>query len=149
MLSLDYASAMKVVINKCYGGFSLSPYAEIWLYQNGCKSLDVTPIDEYYTGSSLYFTKEKALTEWHTFLQTGKYSGLFVTTLSADEKFVINGRDVERHDPLLIQVVEEMGEKAEGPCANLRIIEIPDGTDYEVQEYDGMEWIAEKHQTWR
>jgi hypothetical protein len=58
------------------------------------------------------------------------------------------GREVERHDPRVIQVIEEMGDKADGPFAKLRIVEIPDGTDYEVSEYDGNEHIAEKHQTW-
>lgn len=30
----------------------------------------------------------------------------------------------------------------------LRIVEIPDGTDYIVGEYDGSEHIAETHRTW-
>jgi hypothetical protein len=28
------------------------------------------------------------------------------------------------------------------------VVEIPDGTDYEISEYDGNEHIAEKHRTW-
>ena len=53
-----------------------------------------------------------------------------------------------RDDPILIQVVEELGETANGRCASLKIIEIPDDVEWTIGEYDGQEWIAEKHRTW-
>lgn len=60
--------------------------------------------------------------------------------------------DLPRHHPLLIECVEALGgehrEGASGPCAALKIVEIPDGVDYEIEEYDGSEWIAEKHRKW-
>jgi hypothetical protein len=28
------------------------------------------------------------------------------------------------------------------------VIEIPDDVEWEVEEYDGLEWVAEKHRTW-
>jgi len=56
--------------------------------------------------------------------------------------------DDKRTDPELIRVVELLGEKADGSCANIRVIEIPDGIDYTIEEYDGMEWVAERHETW-
>ena len=57
-------------------------------------------------------------------------------------------REIERHDPALIQAVEELGSKANGSHAELSVVEIPDGVDYIVEEYDGMEHIAEAHRTW-
>jgi len=30
----------------------------------------------------------------------------------------------------------------------LKIVEIPDDVDWEINEDDGSEWIAEKHRTW-
>ena len=50
--------------------------------------------------------------------------------------------EIRRDDPELIKVVEEMGEDAEGSSADLEIVEIPDdATDWEVDEYDGLERI--------
>lgn len=59
------------------------------------------------------------------------------------------GRWEDRADALLVRVVEELGEAANGAHAKLAVVEIPDGTDYEISEYDGLEHIAEKHRTWR
>lgn len=57
--------------------------------------------------------------------------------------------ELNRTDSDLISVIEELGtEKASSGLAELKIVEIPDGTEYSIQEYDGVEWIAEKHQTW-
>lgn len=54
----------------------------------------------------------------------------------------------DRTDPVLIKVIEELGEKADGCFAKLKIIDIPDDIEYEICEYDGYEHIAEKHRTW-
>lgn len=57
-------------------------------------------------------------------------------------------RDVARDDPYLVQVVKELGMGANGTHANLKIIEIPGDVEWMVSEYDGAEWVAEKHRTW-
>jgi hypothetical protein len=56
--------------------------------------------------------------------------------------------DLCRADPLLVQVVEELGEFADGRHAELKIVEIPDDVKWQIDEYDGLEWVAEKHRTW-
>jgi len=48
----------------------------------------------------------------------------------------------------LIAVIEELGEEANGRCAEIAIVEIPDDVEWEVDEYDGKEWVAEIHRTW-
>lgn len=53
--------------------------------------------------------------------------------------------NVDRNDPILIQVVETLGEKANGRYSELRVVEIPDDIKWQVEEYDGSEWIAEAH----
>ena len=56
--------------------------------------------------------------------------------------------DIERDDPYLVKIVREMGADANGSYANLKVVEIPGDVDWEIGEYDGREWVAEKHRTW-
>ena len=49
---------------------------------------------------------------------------------------------ISRTDPRLIEVVSTLGEAANGCCARLAIVSIPDeATDWEIDEYDGSEGI--------
>jgi len=57
-------------------------------------------------------------------------------------------RDISRDDPYLIKIVKDLGSEAGGKYAKLKIVEIPADVDWIVQDYDGAEWIAEKHRTW-
>lgn len=61
---------------------------------------------------------------------------------------IVSSLDIERNDPRLIQIVEELGEDAAGYGAMLKIVEIPDDVEWEIDEYDGSEWVAEKHRRW-
>ena len=56
--------------------------------------------------------------------------------------------DIKRDDPNLIEVIEELGPMAYGDCAELKIVEIPDDVEWEIEEYDGIEWVSEAHRTW-
>jgi hypothetical protein len=58
-------------------------------------------------------------------------------------------RDIARDDPVLIQIVEDMGTKADGTFAALKVVEVPDDVNWYIEEYDGREWVAERHRTWR
>ncbi len=86
---------MKVVINRCFGGFGLS--------QAACDFLGVESSDEL---------------------------------------------DGDRANLKLVECVEKLGSKANGSCANLVVVEIPDNTQYHIEEYDGLESIDENHQSW-
>lgn len=57
--------------------------------------------------------------------------------------------EAKRDDPALIQVIETLGEAANSRYAKLKIIEIPDNVEWQIEEYDGYEWVAEQHRTWR
>ena len=57
--------------------------------------------------------------------------------------------NVERSDPNLVRVVEELGSGANGDFSMLKVVEIPDDVEWHVQDNDGDEWIAESHRTWR
>ena len=58
-------------------------------------------------------------------------------------------RDIPRDDPYLVKVVKELGMAANGTHANLKIVEVPGDVEWIICEYDGAEWVAEKHRTWQ
>ena len=49
--------------------------------------------------------------------------------------------DCTRHDPILVQAVEELGPKANGIHADLKIATV--SGPYRIEEYDGSETIME------
>jgi hypothetical protein len=147
---------MKVVINECYGGFGLSSKAmsriaelqgrECYTFDlkteptsDGYKSSYV-PVDPNSERAYYYFD----IPNPNEVIKNDKTWSKHQYDLHSIENF-----DKDRSNPLLIRVVEELGEEANGDCAELKIVEIPDGTDFIIQEYDGIEWVAEKHRTWR
>jgi hypothetical protein len=56
--------------------------------------------------------------------------------------------DIDRDDPVLVRLVEELGDEVNTRYSELKIVEIPDGIEWTVCEYDGLEWVAEAHRTW-
>lgn len=47
-----------------------------------------------------------------------------------------------RHDPILVNVVEQLGEKASAEHSCL-VVETIHGNKYLIEEYDGMEYVVE------
>lgn len=59
-----------------------------------------------------------------------------------DPKSSNQSRDIPRDDPALVQTILDLGhDTAAGGFASLTIRDLPPGTRYRIQEYDGMEWI--------
>jgi hypothetical protein len=142
---------MKLVVNKCYGGFSLSLLAQQeYLKCQGKEAYFYEQVEyNFRTGKDLFkrVTLEKIEGNRNLFCYT-IMKDLGETTTELDTDFFFSSRDIPRNDPDLVTVVEELGEKADGGCAELRIIEIPDDVNWQIEEYDGMEHIAEVHRTW-
>lgn len=90
---------MKIVINDCHGGFSLSKEA-------------------------LALFNERA--------------GTVIT----------HERNIERNNPILVEIVEQLGESADGRYAELKVVDIPDDVQWHIDEYDGWETIHENHRVW-
>ena len=123
----------KVVINTCYGGFRASRRAHERHAELIGKKLFVIPDPKY-----------KAYIEYYSF-EDLTYEE-FVKDMKAYE---LDLNVMDRSNPLLVQVVEELGSGASVKTSDLEIVEIPDDVDWEIQEYDGKEWVSEKHRTWR
>lgn len=107
----------KIVYNACFGGFSLSDkaicrYAEL-------KGLTLYPEPLGYFNMSNYYTEPPG----------------------EKVRATLYDREIDRADPLLVQVVEELGEDANGMCADLQIEDVPTGTAYRIDDYDGNERV--------
>ena len=117
----------KIVFNTCFGGASLSDKA----------------IERYaeLKGITLYKSPEEPIYGTNYYLCTEEV----YNTLSDLEKrdFYFYSHDIfrDRTDPVLVQVIEELGDAANGWSADLQICELPAGTKYHIDEYDGIETV--------
>jgi hypothetical protein len=112
-----------IVINACHGGFGLSRDAEL----------------HYLERAGIAYTLEER-EDRHSTLTKGPY-------------IMVNGnhwfdRHIARDDPALVDVVRDLGSQANGRHAELKIVTIPADVEWQIDEYDGQEWVAEKHRTW-
>ena len=57
--------------------------------------------------------------------------------------------DIPRDCPVLVSMIEEQGTAINGTFSDLKVVEIPDGIRWYIDEYDGLEHVAERHRTWR
>jgi len=96
---------LKIVINSCHGGFSLSEKAQKLFCQY-------------------------SMIEWKDWQEDWSYY------------------DIERNDQYLVRVIEELGDDANGRFSELKLVNIPDEVEWQIEEYDGLEWVAEKHRIW-
>lgn len=127
----------KIVINDCFGGFGLS-------YKGLMRYAELKGMSLY---AYVYDFKSKEKIPWDG---TGK-EPIFLSystnsDLSEDSHFWRDG--IERDDPALIQVIEELGKEADGKHSSLKIVQIPDDVKWYIAEYDGDEHVAEHHRTW-
>lgn len=128
---------MKIAINTKHGGFGLSEkavmrYAELagmTLYPEKTKF----GYTEYYKVPKEEFDKIKS--------ENPKAYSIHNSLMFFDSR-------IERDDRLLVRVVEELGIEADGDCAKLKVVKIPDDFLWEIEEYDGMETIVEHHRSW-
>lgn len=142
---------MKVVVNKCYGGFGLSPKAikqylerkgkECYFYIQTEYGFHIGQEDEY---KRIDNPEEEQFSILYTFTED---LGETVNDIN-DRDSWFYAREVDRDDEELVGVVEELGEEANGPHANLQVKDIPDGINYVIDEYDGIETIREEHRSW-
>lgn len=104
---------MGIVYNSCYGGgFGLSEEAQ-----------------------KLYLEKKGHTPKLHK----GKYS--WERHYYIDELYDVEFEEIDRSDPVLVEVVRELGDKASDEFAKLLVKEASSGTLYRIEEYDGLESV--------
>ena len=120
---------MKIVINSDFGGFGLSDKAfEMLLDKKGIEWEKVN------TGKTFGFDRISYYHKGH----------------AGDDKYYISDYDYyeNRSDKDLVEIVESLKDEAAGNYSSLKVVEIPDGVDWFIAEYDGREHVAERHRTW-
>lgn len=140
---------MKIVINNCFGGFGLSHEAMLRYFE--IKGITVYPekgkdIWEHWT----YWT-----TPPENRVETKEGEAFYKMSIEDRQAYneqwseqTVYERDIARDDPALVQVVEELGSKANGRHAELKVVNVPDNIMWHISEYDGRESVAENHRTW-
>jgi hypothetical protein len=146
---------MKIIINKCFGGFGLSPLA----YEEYAKRKGVQIYWYCVDYSGEIEAYEKVSSE-----EINGIIGAYLHPITKDLGDYFTENDIDkvedfnnnyfkidkqvRTDETLISVVEDLGNKANGDYAELKVVEIPDDVDYYIDDYDGIESIHERHRTW-
>jgi hypothetical protein len=112
-----------IVINKQHGGFGLSHGAQIaWL--------------------------ERSQIPYRLMDRDDRHSNQRYGPM-----IIVNGKhwydkDIARDDTVLVNLVRELGQDACGEHARLKVVRIPADVDWQIEDYDGREWVSEKHRTW-
>ena len=57
--------------------------------------------------------------------------------------------NIQRDDTVLIQVLEELGKSAVAGHSNIRIVEVPVGTNWAILDFDGLEIVVDEDRVWR
>lgn len=141
----------KIVVNRKHGGFGLSPKAEkryLELIGKDCYFYKQTKYGYQNDGKDEYtrISVDEAPDAFIAYTIT-KDLGNIIDKIPNDDTYWYDG-DLERDDPVLIRVVEEMGEEANDRFAELEIVEIPDDVEWQIDDYDGYESIHEVHRSW-
>ncbi len=114
---------MKIVINKKHGDFRLSEEA-VLLY-GVKKNLNIIAKED-----------QKVKTITHYYLNEVKEENGF------------GEWEIERNDPVLVEVVEQLGDLADGYYSKLKVVEVPDNIKWYIHDYDGLESVHECHRSW-
>jgi len=63
---------------------------------------------------------------------------------TGNPKAEVKDYEYKRTDPLFVKTVLAAGAGA----GDLKVVRVPDDIDWVIEDYDGKEWVAEKHRTW-
>lgn len=142
---------MELVVNKCYGGFGISVEALKLLVIRGAACVSTHTPKKYYGGETRKDWSEKWERDFEKYKNIGDGFKAHPDGFNLYKDGILYGfeRDYElRTDKDLIEVVRLLGDSANGMFAELKIVDIPDGINWEIDDYDGIETVREAHRTW-
>lgn len=126
---------MKIALNKCHGGFEFSNEAMVRLIERGASCLETRKLKEYYKDQP-----DRAFKD----IRDGYKVDKFVRgILLKDETiyFVDFHNQDSRTDRNVIEIIEELGEDANGEHSEIEIEEIENTADFDIEDNDGVENI--------
>lgn len=150
-------SNKKIAINICFGSFDLSPKSLLWLYNNGCNDI-VLPVNlKIFLRTTSKIQAEddikKEIEKWKECKNNNFENINDCMVFTEDYQHYLSPihfvKYENREDPLLIRCIESLKEEVDTPMSQVRIIEIPEGVDYQIANNDGYEYIREKSREWK
>lgn len=139
---------MKVVVNRCYGGFGLSDKAvEMVMERKGLNCFRYRQTKYRYRDGVKEYTRCEAFSGSDILIHYLTVDLGEKTNKLPNEIYWYYG-NLERDDIDLVAVVEELGGEANGKFSELEVVEIPDSVKWEIDNYDGIETIHEVHRSW-
>lgn len=147
---------MKVVLNRCHGGFGLSPLAMLKAFEAGSPIIEVHTVETYYGSPEAAAKAARDYAELEESLDLPDYPDVrhrFPSALELPDGRLLTVAcsvwdEKLRQCPKLAQVIEMLGSLANTDYSRLRVVEIPDGIEFDIYEVDGMESIHERHRIW-
>jgi hypothetical protein len=136
---------MEIIINNDYGGWGISNLALIELIKRKAKCIETFTPEKYYGSKARWDEDFKTR---FTEVSNGYYvNDTYCLVYKGGMLYDVN-TEKARTDKDLIDILKTMGKKAHGSLSLLKIVEIPDGINYEIDDYDGVESIHEIHRSW-
>ena len=124
---------MKIIINRCIGGYGLSREAILSYAEK--VGIQLYYLDLHKLGVLCFYTKP-----------IEELQGLQVHEMNS---LHIHEYAISRTDTLLVDVVETLGGRANGQYAQLKIVEVPDDVQWHIVCMDnGIESVHENHRVW-
>ena len=129
---------MQVAINRCYGGFNLSNEAMNKLIEKNSSFLLTYTPKEWFGKNE---PNEEQIVDCMKKNSNVGYKDGKIYFFEVHDKYVRIHSD-------LIDVLQELGPKANGCFSKIKIVNVPDDIEFEIDEYDGMESVEEIHRRW-
>lgn len=158
---------MKIILNKCFGGFGFSP--KVYVEYAKRKGIDLFVYDEKCSNEFIYETiyfkipLEQITFDNYSYINVNNrlflphfctmdlgdsFSNKDKQKYDAFKEHLLYLNEHYRTDEVLISIVEDLGSEANGKFADLKIVEIPDDLDYVIDDYDGRETLHQNVPTW-